>query len=133
MSMSVKGRLIQVLPVQSGVSKAGNEWNKQEFVIETVEDQFPRKVCFTLFGDKVSLLNGIKPNEEIEVAFNLESREFNGRWFTNVNAWRINPAQAEQYAAPVPSAYGGYGEIPPPQAAPEFSSGGEPPLNDLPF
>jgi hypothetical protein len=130
MSLSIKGRIAQILPVQSGVSKAGNEWSKQDFVIETVEDQFPRKVCFTLFGDKVSLLNGVQLNDEIDVAFNLESREFNGKWFTNVNAWRINPAQpATSNASPSGSSYG---EIPPPPL-PEYPSGGEPPLNDLPF
>jgi len=133
MSLSIKGRLAQILPVQSGVSKAGNEWSKQEFVIETFEEQFSRKVCFTLFGDKVSLLNGINQNEEIEVSFNLESREFNGKWFTNVNAWRINPANQGQQNTGAPQAFGGYGEIPPPPPVPEYSPNGEPPMNDLPF
>lgn len=89
MNLEINGKITDVLPIQSGTSKAGREWQKQEFVIET-DDQFPRKVCFTLFGDKISLLNGFNSGDEVAVAFNLESREFNGRWFHNVNAWRIN-------------------------------------------
>lgn len=123
MSMDVKGRLVQVLPLQSGTSKAGNGWSKQEFVIET-EEQFPKKVCFTLFGDKVSLLNGLNIGAPIEVAFNLESREFNGKWYSNINAWRINPVQSQG------SAYPEYnpGDIPPPP-----DSDNSEPYNDLPF
>lgn len=122
MSLEVKGQLLQVLPVQSGTSKAGNEWSKQEFVIETHE-QFPKKVCFTLFGDKISLLSGFSAGDEVEVAFNVESREFNGRWFHNINAWKITAAA--QTANDVP----GFSpdDIPPP---PDSDA---PPANDLPF
>lgn len=128
MSLQLKGRLLQILPVQSGTSKAGNNWSKQEFVLETVEEQFPRQVCFTLFGDKVSLLGTFKPGDEVEVAFNVESREFSGRWYHNINAWRITPAQQQnQGYSPV----GGYGEIPPPPPAPTASD--EPSNDDLPF
>ncbi len=126
MSMEVKGRVEQILPVQSGVSKAGKEWSKQEFVIET-EEQFPKKVCFTLFGDKLSLLNGINVGSEVEVAFNLESREFSGKWYHNINAWRINPAQQQadnSFGAPGFST----NDIPPPPMM-----GNEPPMDDLPF
>ena len=118
MSLQVKGKLLQILNVQTGVSKAGNEWKKQEFVIET-QEQFPKQICFTLFGDKISLLDGFKQGEELEVSFNLESREFNGRWFHNVNAWKIDRAQAS----------GTEPEIP------EYNSSDIPPEpgNDLPF
>ncbi len=95
MALSVKGRVNQILKPETGVSKAGKEWSKQEFVIET-EEQFPRKVCFTLFGDKTSLMNGISAGEEVEVAFNLESREYNGKWFHNINAWKIDKVSANQ-------------------------------------
>lgn len=88
MAMEVKGTLIQVLKIESGTSKAGKEWQKQDFVIETNE-QYPKKVCFTLFGDKVSLINGVKEGDEVEVFFNLESRDFNGKWYHNINAWKI--------------------------------------------
>lgn len=121
--MDVKGRVEQLLPVQTGTSKAGKEWSKQEFIIET-EEQFPKKVCFTLFGDKVSLLNGISVGDQVEVFFNLESREFNGRWYHNINAWRISPVQAGAADGPDFTP----GDIPPPPPA-----GGDAPVDDLPF
>ena len=122
MSLSVKGNIVNILNAESGVSKAGKEWNKQEFVIET-EEQFPKKVCFTLFGDKTSLLNGISNGAEVEVSFNLESREYNGRWFHNINAWKIESAQQN---------------APTQEAPPEFRAEDVPPESadgpdDLPF
>lgn len=121
MALSVKGRVSQILNPETGVSRAGKEWSKQEFVIET-EEQFPRKVCFTLFGDKTSLIDGLSAGEEVEVAFNLESREYNGKWFHNINAWKIDKATANQM----------------PDRMPEYSMNDIPPepdedAADLPF
>jgi hypothetical protein len=93
--LRVTGKLIQINEIQSGVSKAGKEWKKQSFVIET-QDQFPKKIAFDLFGDKLSLLDGIGQGQQLEVSFNLESREYNGRWFHNVNAWKVQPIQNNQ-------------------------------------
>jgi len=123
MALSVKGKVEQILKAESGVSRAGKDWKKQEFVIET-DEQFPRKVCFTLFGDKVDLLNGLKAGQEVEVSFNLESREFNGRWFTNVNAWKIDQASEENNVPSPPPAFT-MNDIPP---EPDEDS-----ANDLPF
>ena len=93
MALSVKGRVFQILKAETGVSKVGKEWSKREFVIET-EEQFPRKVCFTLFGDKTALINNLATGEMVEVSFNIESREYNGKWFHNINAWKIDkPAE----------------------------------------
>lgn len=123
MSTQVKGTVIQILKSESGVSKAGKEWKKQEFVIETNE-QFPKKVCFTLFGDKISLIDGITEGTEVEVFFSVESRDFNGKWFHNINAWKIESSSAANVAKSYP---------------PEFSAGDIPPEsnddngNDLPF
>ena len=123
MSMQVRGTLIQKLRIESGVSKAGKEWKKQDFVIETKE-QFPKKICFTLFGDKISLIDGFQEGTEIEVFFSVESRDFNGKWYHNINAWKIE--NAETVGRPE-----GY--------PPEFSAGDIPPEpagelgNDLPF
>jgi hypothetical protein len=121
MALTVTGKIEQILEPQSGVSRAGNEWKKQEFVIETNE-QFPRKVCFTLFGDKISMVDGLKPGQDVEVSFNVESREYNGKWFHNINAWKIEQPSE--------------GQIPEP---PQFSNDDIPPepaddgTNDLPF
>ena len=123
MSIQVKGTVVQILKSETGVSKAGKEWKKQEFVIETNE-QYPKKVCFTLFGDKSSLLDGITEGKEVEVFFSVESRDFNGKWFHNINAWKIELAGVGTAAKSYP---------------PEFSAGDIPPEasedngNDLPF
>jgi len=95
MALSVKGRINQILKSEAGVSKAGKEWSKREFIIET-DEQFPRKVCFTLFRDKTKLINGLSAGEEVEVSFNIESREYNGEWFHNSKAWKIDKVSANQ-------------------------------------
>ena len=123
MSMQVKGTLLQILKMETGVSKAGKEWKKQDFVIETNE-QFPKKVCFTLFGDKISLIDGISEGSELEVYFSLESRDFNGKWYHNINAWKIEKAEAVNSAKSYPPEFG-LGDIP---AEAADDSG-----NDLPF
>lgn len=123
MSMQVKGNLIQILKPESGVSKAGKEWKKQDFVIETNE-QFPKKVCFTLFGDKISLLEGISEGQEIEVFFSVESRDFNGKWYHNINAWKIEHTAETSGSKNYPPEFS-VGDIPP---EPMDDSG-----NDLPF
>lgn len=102
--MEIKGKIIEVLPLQSGVSQAGKQWKKQEFVVET-PDQFPRKVCMTLFGDRVDQYP-VAIGDDVVVSIDIESREYNGRWYTNVNAWKIEKATAQVEApapAPVPT------------------------------
>ena len=88
MSLIIKGKLVRILNPESGVGRTGNQWKKQEFVVETL-DQFPKRVCFTLFNDKVNLLGGVNEGEELEVSFDIESREFNNKWYHNLNAWKI--------------------------------------------
>ena len=120
--MQVKGKIQQVLKPESGVSRAGKEWKKQEFVIETNE-QFPRNICFTLFNDKLSLIDGISNGDEVEVSFNIESREFNGKWFHNINAWKIDKPEKSSYHESSPPL--SLDDIPP---EPEEDG-----VNDLPF
>ena len=96
--MEIKGRIIHVLPLQEGVSKAGNPWKKQEYVLET-EEQYPRKVCFNLFGDKVDQYPAAI-GEDVVVSFDLESREFNGRWYTDVRAWKIEKSASVAQGVP---------------------------------
>ncbi len=120
--MEIKGKITKILPVASGTSKAGNEWKKQEFVIDFQDGQFPKQICFTLFNDKISLIDGMNTGTEVNVAFSLESREFNGRWYHNVNAWKVDTLSPE---AP--------GDYPPPfgvdNVPPEPADNGD----DLPF
>lgn len=85
--LELSGKLLQVLPLQSGTGKNGN-WQKQDFVIET-NDQYPKKVCFSAWSDKVDVLKKIEPGTMVKVAFNAESREFNGKWYTDLRIWKI--------------------------------------------
>ena len=86
--MELIGKIIQVLPLQEGVSKAGNAWKKQEYILETLGTQYPRKVCFNLFGDNVDKFP-MQVGQDVTVSIDLESREFNGRWYTDVRAWNV--------------------------------------------
>ena len=110
--MEITGKLIQKLPVKSGVSSSGNNWSKAEFVIETIE-QYPRKVCANLWGDRARALDQFQEGALITVSFDLESREFNGNWYTDVKAWKVEAATpAAAAGAPAP----GFGQ---PQYAPQ--------------
>lgn len=83
--MEIEGQVIIVLPLQTGNSTKG-AWQKREFVIET-PGQFARKVCLTLFGEKVSDCPAV--GDSVKVSINLESREYNGRYYTEAKAWKV--------------------------------------------
>lgn len=88
--LSIKGKVIKVLPETSGTSQAGKAWVKQDFVIETA-DEYPKKVCFTAFGEKiVPVVKTLTVGQEVEVSFNAESREHNEKYYTQLNAWKIS-------------------------------------------
>ncbi|MFN4145519.1 MAG: DUF3127 domain-containing protein [Runella sp.] len=93
--MDIKGKVLQLLPLQTGEGKNGT-WRKQEFVIET-EGQYPKKVCISAWGDKINE-SALQPGKEINVSFDIESREYNGRWYTDVKAWRIEEISANTIA-----------------------------------
>jgi len=94
MSLSVKGTIKQKLDVEQGTSKAGKEWKSQSFVVNTGA-QYNPDICFKLFGEeKIQMLDNVNDGDEVEVAFNLSSREWNGRWFTSADAWKIDKVSA---------------------------------------
>lgn len=108
--MEIVGKIISVLPEQSGIAKNGNPWKVQAYVLETTE-QYPRKVHFEVFGEDRIKQNPCAIDQLVTVSFDIESREFNGRWYTSIRAWRIvqgdttQPAQPAQAApAPAPAA-----------------------------
>lgn len=103
--MDIKGKVISILPLVTGQGKNGT-WKKQEFVIETLGTQYPKKVMMNLWGEKVDQ-NPLTVGEIITASFDLESREFNGRWYTDVRAWKIereNQASRPEMPA-TPGAY----------------------------
>lgn len=96
--MTIEGKIIQVLPSQCGVSKtSGKEWALQAYVLETKE-QYPKKVHFEVFGDDRIKANPCGVDDIVSVDFDIESREFNGRWYTSIRAWRIVKQDATQAA-----------------------------------
>lgn len=103
--MEVVGKIIQVLPLQEGMGRNGNPWKVQAYVLET-QDQYPRKVHFEVFGEDRIRQNPAAIDQLVTVSFDIESREFNGRWYTSIRAYRINQgdttvAGAAAAAAPV--------------------------------
>jgi hypothetical protein len=84
--MELKGKVIQMLPVQTGMGKKG-QWKKQEFIVET-QAQYPKKVCLSAWGDKIDQF-GIAEGDMVNVSVDLESREYNGRWYTEARAWKL--------------------------------------------
>ncbi len=125
--MEFVGVVYRVLPVQSGTSARG-QWQKQEVVFE-MPDEFSRKVCVTFFGDRVSDAASLQVGEKVNVSVNIESREYNGRWYTDVRAWRIQKVQPEQAApaaAPIP-------DLPPMPTSEPAMAGSAEPFDDLPF
>ena len=84
--MEITGTVVSLLPMQSGQGKNGT-WKKQEFIIET-PGQYPKKVCLSLWGEKVDETR-IAVGEKITASINIESREYNGRWYTSIKAWKI--------------------------------------------
>ncbi len=97
--MEVKGRIFQIIDPVTGESTRG-PWKKQEFVIETM-DQYPKKVCFTVWNDKIPL-NTFTPESVITVFFNAESREYNGRWYTDLSAWKVEIGDSTTGSADTP-------------------------------
>lgn len=95
MSLSVKGEIKKKLEIESGVSKAGKDWKKQSFILNTKKD-FNPEICFQIFGEeKIKILENYKEGDEVEVSFNLSSREYNGKYYHNVDAWRIEKITAD--------------------------------------
>ncbi len=138
--MDLTGRIIAVMPAQSGVSnRTGNAWMSQDYVIE-VPGQYPKRCVFRLFGeDRIKQFN-VQMNEDLTVQFDIDAHEFNGRWFNDVRAYNIIRGQVPPVAAaPVaPEA----APFPPQTAAPQAAAAPFPPApeaagegsaDDLPF
>ena len=160
--MEIKGKVIQVMPLQSGTSqRTGNAWRKQDYLLETY-DRFPRKIYFGFFGDAIDQYP-LQAGDDINLSFDLESRSYVGRdgverWSTDVRAWKaekIDPSMIMQapaapygqpaapygQAAPAPAAGTSAAPVPPasdfgafPSAAPQDQMAGAPnATEDLPF
>ena len=116
--MEITGKIIVALEPRSGVSNnTGNPWKMQSFVLETTTEQYPRRCVFDVFGeDRLNQFN-IQVGQEYTVSFDIDAREYQGRWFNSIRAWRVaapHTLGAPGYGAPAP-AYGGAPAAPAPQ------------------
>ena len=95
--MELTAKLIQLLPLQTGTGKNG-EWKKQDIIVET-DGTYPKKVCISIWGDKINT-SQLQVGRQLKVSFDVESREYNGRWYTDVKAWKVEAAEGGSSAAP---------------------------------
>lgn len=86
--MEISGKLIELLPEVKGTSSKG-EWVKRDAIIETLET-YPKKVCVSFWNDLIKVVNSLATNTELTAHINIESREYNGRWYTEVKAWKVD-------------------------------------------
>lgn len=142
--MEIRGKIIVKLPLQSGTSKAGNPWSKQEYVLETME-AYPKRVHFDFFGERANQYP-LEVGDLIDLSFDIESREYNGRWYTSIRGWKADKVDPNAIAAAndpnmaVPASQAPTGPSPTGPAPvanpavapqPDFSQQGE--GDDLPF
>lgn len=92
--MEIEGKIIMDLGLTEGVSQRGNSWKKQEFVLETLNQNFPRKVKFHIFGSRVDEIK-MEIGKNYVIQFDLESREFNGRWYTDVSCYAARESMSQ--------------------------------------
>lgn len=91
--MQLTAKLIQLLPLQTGTGKNGNSWKKQDIIVETTGSQYPKKICISVWGDKIDEAV-LQIGKQLNISFDVESREYNNRWYTDVKAWKIVAAEA---------------------------------------
>ena len=143
MALELEGTLRQKMGVQSGTSARGT-WAKQEFILEFPDGNFTSQACFTAWGqEKVAELDKYQVGDRIKVSFNLKSREYNGRWYNDLQIWRLSPAGAAQQPAAAPAAAPAQPVYRPESApAPAYEApaptlddmpGDDSPADDLPF
>lgn len=100
--MEIKGKVVQLLPLQTGAGKNGT-WKKQDFVIET-DGQYPKKVCISAWGDKVGA-DSLEVGRDVNVSFDVESREYNGKWYTDLKAWKVDAGGESGNSEGAPAAF----------------------------
>jgi hypothetical protein len=92
MDLKITGTVKQILPEQSGESRNG-PWRKQDFILETPGD-YPKQVCITQWGDNIESF-GVQEGETLTVHIDIQSREYKGRWYTDVKGWRVEREAAQ--------------------------------------
>ena len=135
--MEFTGRIIKALEPRGGVSsRTGNPWKMQDFVIEETMGQFPKRMAFNVFGEENLNRINIQEGQELTVSFDINAREYNGRWYNDVRVWNVMPAAPAQPAATAqPAAQQPVAPFPPAEQAPaqaNFETAADD-SSDLPF
>ena len=117
--MEISGKVINLLPEQSGNGKNG-VWRKRDFILETTSAKYPKKVCISVWGDKIDQFN-VREGQTVTASIEVESREFNGKWYTDVKAWKVEKQGEDIPAQQIPASAYSKAEME------------NPPVEDLPF
>ena len=121
--MEITGKIIAVLEARGGTSaRTGSPWKMQEYVLETINEQYPRRICFNVFGeDKIASMN-IQQNEIMTVYFDFNAREYQGRWYNDIRAWKVdrnvNVAPGTQFTTDGQAPFNNPAQPAQPQSAP---------------
>ncbi|SCA55764.1 conserved hypothetical protein [Candidatus Terasakiella magnetica] len=102
--MELNGKIVELLPEKSGQSAKGT-WRKQEYILET-EGQYPKKICFMVWGDKIDDF-ALKQGDQVAVSIDIESREYNGRWYTDIKAWQVKRGEQQDNYQSAPASNSG--------------------------
>lgn len=121
----IEGEIIAILPETKGVSAKG-EWISQDFVLKT-EENYPKNICFSVFGASKIKEANIRIGDVVSIGVNLESREFNGRWYTSIKAWSVKKKSEARQQQSTPT--------PPPSSKPKqnYASTSQDDTDTLPF
>ena len=124
--MEFEGIVFKMMPVTSGTSARG-EWQRQDVVFEVSDGTYTRKICVTFFNKQEDVAK-LREGSTYTVSVNVESREYNGKWYTDIRAWRLQPKESVAASAPM-------GVEPPisAMAVPQFESVPMAEVDDLPF
>ncbi|MDO4715274.1 MAG: DUF3127 domain-containing protein [Bacteroidales bacterium] len=127
--MEASGKIIAALEPRSGIAKStGNPWKVQEFVIEVdTNSQYPRRMVFEVFGEDKLNEFAIQVGEFVTVSFDIDAREYNGRWYNSVRVWRVVRGAAQTPNQPMPQA------IPPTAPTADPFGASDSSADDLPF
>ncbi len=131
MNLELTGTIVQMLPYESGTSKAGKEWRKVIFILET-QDQYPRKVAISLLNDNIDKY-AIQVGMVVTANIEIESREWNAKWYTEVKAWQITKPQGQPVATHVATSPQPVATSPQPVATPAPAPAQPQAAEDLPF
>lgn len=131
MNVELTGTIVQMLPYECGTSKAGKEWRKQVFILET-QDQYPRKVAISLLNDNIDKYT-IQVGTVVTAHIEIESREWNGKWYTEVKAWQLTYPQGQPVATQVATSPQPVATYAQPVATPAPAPAQPQAAEDLPF